>query len=98
MLKAGEEWVFVDGNVLMVRMSKVALMGADVPRDISNRKPTEAEIASAVSYLNEQTSYAITLFCRNDACKSKGSWIQRSKQDAEKNAYICETCSRPMSR
>ena len=97
MLKSGEEWVR-DGNKFMVRVPKVTLLGADAPKGSDNRNPTEAELDSALMYLNEQTSYAITLHCRNDRCAAKGSWIQRSKTDAVKMVYVCETCNRPMER
>jgi len=97
MLKAGEEWVR-EGNVLFIKTSKISPMGNDLPKHQVNREPTEAELDSALSYLNEQTSFAITLYCRNEKCASKGSWIQRSKQDAAKNVYTCETCNHPLAR
>lgn len=97
MLKSGEEWV-CEGNKLFVRSSKTAPMGTDAPRNINNRVPTEEEMTSVLTSLNEHSSFAITIYCRNEHCKAKNSWIQRSKQDIAKNVYVCESCGKPMSR
>lgn len=59
---------------------------------------TENEAKQVAQIINEQGSNVVTLFCRNDKCVSKGSWIKRASGDVKKNVYHCATCSTPMLR
>jgi hypothetical protein len=59
---------------------------------------TELEAKQAAQFLNEQGSNVITLFCRNEKCKDKGSWIKRASGDVKKNVYFCSTCNGHMIR
>lgn len=81
------EWV-VDGMTMKVK-----------ERDGKLRAPTEAEMQQACSYLSEQGSNVVTLYCRTENCPKKGSWIRRSIEDSKKNIYVCEGgCKKPMIR
>jgi hypothetical protein len=62
------------------------------------RHLTKDEAGQVASIMNEQGSNIITLFCRNDACKDKGTFIQRASQDAKKNVYHCVTCMKGMTK
>lgn len=62
------------------------------------RHLTESEARKVASIMNEQGSNIITLFCRNEKCKHKGSWIKRSSEDVKKNTYFCDGCKSGMTR
>lgn len=63
------------------------------------RMATKAECERAMGLLNEEGSNVIRLWCRNAECKegNKG-WIERSRQDIEKNVYQCDLCGKAMTR
>lgn len=90
MPNTGEEWVFVTQGKRTLLLLKSS--------DGRMRTPTEDEAHQACSYLNDQHSYTVTLYCRNDECKDKGSFIRRGSDDAKKNVYTCEVCKEPMVR
>jgi len=97
MLNKDEEWTNQDG-VLMIKTSSVSLHGTDRPKSGTLRKPTDLELERVISYLSEQGSFAVTIYCRNESCRDNGSWIRRSKEDATKGVFCCESCGQPMGR
>lgn len=62
------------------------------------RLPTDEESERAVRLLNEEGSTIVRLLCHNSACKDKGGWIERTRTQAEKMAFYCESCGKPMER
>lgn len=62
------------------------------------RHLTESEAKQIASMINEQGSNVITLYCRNDKCKYKGTWIKRASEDVKKNVYFCEGCKQNLTR
>jgi len=58
----------------------------------------ESEAKRIASIMNEQGSNIITLYCRNEKCKHKGSWIKRASDDVKKNVYFCDGCKQGMTR
>ena len=62
------------------------------------RHLTESEARKVASIMNEQGSNIITLFCRNEKCRHKGSFIKRSSDDVKKNTYFCDSCKSGMTR
>ncbi len=64
----------------------------------SYRHLTETEARQVASIMNEQGSNVITLFCRTEKCKYKGTWIKRASDDVKKNVYFCEGCKQGMTR
>jgi hypothetical protein len=97
MLNKDEEWTSHNGE-LRIRTSNTNMLGVDRPKDEKLRKPTDLELERVISYLSEQGSFAVTIYCRNEACRDNGSWIRRSKEDATKGVFCCESCMQPMGR
>lgn len=62
------------------------------------RSPSNDELERAASILNEQNVFSVRIYCRNPACKDKGSWIMRPVEELKRNAYACEICKHPMER
>lgn len=62
------------------------------------RPATLDECESASRILNEQGSNIIRLICKTISCKDKGGWIERTREDANKNVYKCDVCGQAMSR
>lgn len=62
------------------------------------RHLSEDEAKKVASIMNEQGSNVITLYCRSEKCKYKGTWIKRSSEDAKKNVYFCEGCKQGLTR
>lgn len=60
------------------------------------RAPTENEARQVASMMNELGSNVVTLYCRNDRCRHKNTWIKRASEDIKRNVYICDTCKQPM--
>ena len=58
----------------------------------------ESEAKQVASMMNEQGSNIITLFCRTEKCKYKGTWLKRTSEDVKKNIYYCEGCKQGMTR
>lgn len=90
MPKNNEQWAFVTQG------AKTLLLLKSSSGDF--RTPTEDEAHQACSYLNDQHSYIVTLYCRTPDCKDKGAWIRRGTDDVKKNVYTCEICKQPMVR
>lgn len=62
------------------------------------RIPTIDEVTRAIIILNEDGSTCVRLSCQNVACKDKGGWIERTRKDASKHVYACDSCGKPMQR
>lgn len=63
-----------------------------------DRLATKAECEQAIGILNEEGQNIIRLHCRTEDCRDKGGWIERTRVDASKMVYACESCGKPMER
>lgn len=77
----------VDGCYLLAIVEKGTL-----------RTPTMEEAQRAMRMLNEEGNTVVRLLCHNPECKDKGGWIERTRMQAEKMTFACDSCGKKMER
>jgi formamidopyrimidine-DNA glycosylase len=61
--------------------------------------PIIEELEEAIKAAKVQSSdpLMVKLFCRNEKCQAKGTYINRTMKMAEQSVYFCDVCTTPMS-